>query len=84
MYNKLQVEFTYNSNHIEVSRLTEEYIKELHRILKSVTFDSKKEWFSVGDYKKLANVVGGIKTTGPKNVSKEIKKLLDNYAKKGK
>ena len=38
--------------------LTEHYIKGLHRQLKSGTTDSRKEWFAVGDYKRLDNVVG--------------------------
>ena len=59
--------------------LSEKFIKELHRILKSSTSDSKKEWFSVGDYKKLPNEVGGIKTVLPENVHIEIRKLLDDY-----
>ena len=29
------------------------------------------------DYKKLANEVGGLKTTEPKNVEKDMKKLLE-------
>ena len=37
--------------------LTEKFIKELHLILKNGTTDSRKEWFAVGDYKKLPNEV---------------------------
>ena len=33
----------------------------------------------VGDYKKLANEVGGLKTSDPKNVARDIKKLLEWY-----
>ena len=40
-------------------RLTESLIKELHSILKMGTSDSRKEWFTVGDYKRLPNEVGG-------------------------
>ena len=39
--------------------LTEEMIKEFHKILKEGTMDSRKDWFNVGDYKKLPNEVGG-------------------------
>ena len=60
-------------------KLTEEIIKEFHKILKEVTLDSRKEWFVVGDYKKLANEVGGLKTTDPKNVERDMKKLLEWY-----
>ena len=59
--------------------LTEEMIKEFHKILKEGTSDSKKEWFLVGDYKKLPNEVGGLKTTSPKNVERDMKKLLEWY-----
>ena len=59
--------------------LTEEMIKEFHKILKEGTLDSRKDWFSVGDYKKLVNEVGGLNTTSPKDVERDIKKLLEWY-----
>lgn len=59
--------------------LTEKMIKEFHKILKEGTSDSRKEWFVVGDYKKLANEVGGLKTTEPKNVERDMGKLLEWY-----
>lgn len=59
--------------------LTEERIKEFHKILKEGTSDSRKDWFAVGDYKKLTNEVGGLNTTTPKNVERDMKKLLDWY-----
>lgn len=61
------------------SKLTESLIKELHFLLKSGTSDSRKDWFNVGEYKKLPNEVGGNETTLPKNVSTEMKKLLSEY-----
>ncbi len=126
IYHKIQVDLTYNSNHIEGSKLThdqtryifetntigiekqsinvddivetanhfkcidliidtaryelsEKYIKELHRILKNGTSDSRKEWFTVGEYKKLPNEVGGLRTTSPEEVHKEIRELIDLY-----
>lgn len=124
IYNKLQVDFAYNSNHIEGSKLThdqtryifethtigaeptrvddvieavnhfrcfdyildtynepltEDYIKDLHRILKTGTFDSAKSYAVVGDYKKYTNEVGPLQTTSPKNVAKDISKLLNMY-----
>lgn len=129
IYHKIQVDMTYNSNHIEGSRLThdqtryifetntisftdesikvddivetvnhfrcideiiehanssltEKLIKNLHRILKTGTSDSKIDWFAVGDYKKLPNEVGGRDTTLPENVEIEIKKLLSSYNNK--
>ena len=60
-------------------KLTEKIIKEFHKILKEGTSDSRKDWFVVGDYKKLANEVGGLKTTEPKNVERDMKKLLEWY-----
>ena len=60
-------------------KLTEEMIKEFHKILKEGTSDSRKEWFSVGEYKKLPNSVGDMKTIAPKDVQKNIQKLLEWY-----
>ncbi len=126
IYHKVQIELTYNSNHIEGSRLThdqtryifetntvgisndslnvddivetsnhfrcidlvienatnmlsETFIKELHRTLKNGTSDSRKEWFAVGDYKRLPNEVGGRDTTPPENVGPELKSLISKY-----
>ena len=59
--------------------LTESIIKELHFILKNGTSDSRKEWFNVGDYKKIPNEVGGEATCEPENVKAEIKQLLTSY-----
>ena len=59
--------------------LTEEMIKKFHRILKEGTSDSRKDWFNAGEYKKLSNEVGGLKTTAPKNVGRDMKKLLEWY-----
>ena len=132
IYHRTQIDLTYNSNHIEGSRLTHEqtryifetntigvteesinvddiiettnhfrcidliigraeeklsetFIKELHRILKSGTSDSRKDWFAVGEYKRLPNEVGGRETCLPEDVSKEMKALLKEYnAKKQK
>lgn len=132
IYHRTQIDLTYNSNHIEGSRLThdqtryifetntlgvtdqsinvddiietsnhfrcidliidrteerlsEGMIKELHRILKEGTSDSRKDWFAVGDYKRLPNEVGGNETTAPENVHREMKRLLAEYnAKKQK
>ena len=129
IYHKTQIDLTYNSNHIEGSRLThdqtryifetntigiegesvrvddiiettnhfrcidliidraeekltESLIKELHLILKSGTSDSRKDWFTVGDYKRLPNEVGGNETTAPEDVHRQIKALLKEYNSK--
>lgn len=125
LYHELQVRMTYNSNHIEGSRLSEEQtrfifetktldadgaipvddvieavnhfravdiiidraeeplseelIKELHRVLKQGTMDSRLDWFAVGDYKKRPNTVGGLETAKPREVASRMKKLLGGY-----
>ena len=126
LYHRLQIDFTYNTNHMEGSRLTHEqtrwifetrtvgdlpgdlpvddiietanhfrcidlviesagaalterYIKMLHAQLKSGTGDSRKDWFAVGDYKRLDNVVGEMETCPPKDVHREMMKLLAWY-----
>lgn len=59
--------------------LNEKFIKELHLILKSGTSDSRKDWFVVGDYKKLPNEVGGVQTTKPEEVADKIRNLIKEY-----
>lgn len=61
------------------SKLTESIIKELHFLLKSGTSDSAKDWFNVGEYKKIPNEVGGNETCSPNQVSLKMKELLINY-----
>lgn len=129
IYHKVQIELTYNSNHMEGSRLThdqtryiyetntigienesirvddivetvnhfrcidyiidhannqltENMIKNLHYMLKNGTTDSRKDWFAVGEYKKLPNEVGGMETCEPAKVGEEMGKLLGNYRSK--
>ena len=126
IYHKVQIELTYNSNHIEGSRLThdqtryifetntigpaggamnvddivetanhfkcidliitqakyaltEKFIKELHLTLKNGTSNSRLDWFTVGDYKRMPNEVGGRETTPPEQVAPAMKKLLADY-----
>ena len=126
IYHKTQIELTYNSNHIEGSRLThdqtryifetntigienevlnvddvietsnhfrcidliidraastlsEHFIKKLHHILKTSTSDSRKDWFAVGEYKRLPNEVGGMQTSLPEEVADKMKALLSDY-----
>ncbi|MGU9937312.1 MULTISPECIES: Fic family protein [Weeksellaceae] len=61
------------------SKLSEAFIKELHYLLKSGTSDSRKDWFNVGEYKKLPNEVGGNETCPPKEVTAKMKDLLSGY-----
>lgn len=126
IYHKIQIDLTYNSNHIEGSRLThdqtrfiyetntigldggsaniddivetanhfkcidmvienakgritEKFIKDLHRVLKNGTTDSRQEWFAVGDYKHHPNEVGGHETTPPEQVAGQMQKLLTDF-----
>ncbi|MBO5692448.1 MAG: Fic family protein [Tidjanibacter sp.] len=126
IYHRTQIDLTYNSNHIEGSRLThdqtryifetntigiegesvrvddiiettnhfrcidiiidraderltEGLIKELHAVLKAGTSDSRRDWFAVGDYKRLPNEVGGNDTTAPEDVKREMRALLAEY-----
>ena len=126
IYHRTQIDLTYNSNHIEGSRLThdqtryiyetntigitdqavnvddvleainhfrcieyiidhteekltEDSIKQLHGMLKSGTSDSRKDWFAVGDYKRLHNEVGGMDTCPPEEVHRQMKALLSEY-----
>jgi Fic family protein len=62
--------------------LSEVIIKEFHRILKSSTSDSRKEWFNVGDYKSRPNVVGDTETTAPSKVQRAVADLLSAYHQK--
>ena len=100
IYHKTQIELTYNSNHMEGSRLTHEqtrYIFETNTIgvenevlnvddvIETGTSDARKDWFAVGDYKKLPNEVGGRDTALPEEVSEQMRALLAKYnAKKSK
>ena len=59
--------------------LTENFIKKLHLVLKNGTCDSRKDWFVVGDYKKMPNEVGGMETALPEEVADRMKKLLSEY-----
>ena len=61
------------------ANLTEKFIKELHLVLKTGTSDSRKDWFAVGDYKKLPNEVGGVETTLPEEVAVKMKELFAKY-----
>jgi len=69
--------FDYILDNVDV--LDENIIKEIHKIIKSGTSDSKKEWFNVGEYKKLKNFVAEEETSSPKNVQMEIQNLLKEY-----
>ena len=59
--------------------LTEEMMKMFHKILKEGTMDSRKDWFNVGEYKKLANEAGTMQTSTPKQTPKDMQKLMEWY-----
>ena len=61
------------------AKLTENIIKEFHKILKEGTLDSRKECFNVGEYKKLANEVGTMQTSSPKQVPNDMHRLMEWY-----
>lgn len=60
--------------------LSEAIIKEFHRILKTGTADAQKPYFNVGEYKKLANEVGGHETCLPADVICAMQSLQEWYA----
>ena len=62
--------------------LSEDMIKEFHRILKTGTSDARRDWFKIGMYKARPNEVGDSKTTAPGKVADEMKKLLTAYMRK--
>ena len=63
------------------SQLSERMVKDLHRILKAATSDARRDWFAVGDYKRLPNEVAGMKTTQPEMVAAEMADLIASYAR---
>jgi Fic family protein len=68
------VAFDYLLDTIEMP-LSNAPVKAFHRILKTGTSDAVKEWFNVGEWKKLPNEAGGTETTLPQNVETEMDKL---------
>ena len=130
IYHRLQIDITYNSNHMEGNKLShdetryifetrtigtykgkttkiddvietinhfiafdrvidfanyplsERFIKELHKILKTGTSDSQLNWFAIGNYKKVPNEVGDRQTTHPRLVANEMSKLINSYNSK--
>ena len=47
--------------------------------MKDGTSDSRVEWFNVGEYKKIANEAGTMKTSTPKQTPKDMQKLMEWY-----
>ena len=69
---------------IEVAEeaLSEDIIKHLHYLLKMRTQAERLVWFQIGDYKQRPNVVGGTKTSTPKEVPAAMKALITAYLAK--
>jgi len=59
--------------------ISEKLIKQLQLILKNGTSDSRKNWFAVGNYKKLPNEVGGKATASPEEVPVKMQALIAAY-----
>lgn len=55
--------------------LSDDILKTFHRLLKAGTADAAQPWFNVGDWKKLANEVGGLPTALPQDVAGEMERL---------
>lgn len=73
--------FDYMLDNIDNS-LSKEMIIEMNKILKRETSDEDNPRYNVGGFKVLPNIIGTvnvIKTTDPKDVNKEMDKLLDEY-----
>ena len=59
--------------------LTNDFIKHIHQLLKTNTSDADLEWFAVGEYKKLPNLVGDMETVSPEETPNEMDALLQQY-----
>lgn len=57
----------------------ENFIKKIHKILKSNTTDADLDWFNVGEYKSLSNTIGDKETCPPAQVANEMNKLVQKY-----
>lgn len=60
--------------------LSDDMIKEFHRLLKTGTADVQKPYFNVGDWKQLANEVGGRQTCRPADVAEAMRELSGWYS----
>lgn len=65
-------------------QITSQTLKDYHRILKTGTLHASATWFAVGDWKRVANVVGGQSTTPPEHVALAVEDLLENTPPPGK
>jgi Fic family protein len=72
------VAFDYLFDTVELA-LSNDIIKEFHKIIKAGTSDASKSWFRAGDWKKAPNEVGDIQTTLPQDVENEMNNLNNWY-----
>ena len=70
--------FDYMIDHAN-DTLDEGFIKNIHKLLKTNTSDSRLSWFNVGEYKSRKNMVGDMETVSPEMVKSEMNKLLEKY-----
>lgn len=61
--------------------LSEEFIKELHALLKQGTRDAARPWSVAGEYKKIPNRVGNRETAAPEETAGKMHNLLTEYEK---
>ena len=61
------------------SQLSEDMIKTFHYELKAGVFEDRANGYAIGEYKKRANMVGGIATASPQEVSAKMKELIMWY-----
>lgn len=61
--------------------LSEEFIKELHALLKQGTRDAARQWSAAGEYKKIPNRVGIRETAVPEETAGKMHNLLTEYEK---
>lgn len=73
--------FDYMLDHAD-EPLTEEMIKEFHRILKTGTSNAVLDWFNVGKYKSVGNIVGDTETVKPDEVPAKMYTLINRYNSK--
>ena len=64
--------------------LSEDLIKRFHYELKSGVFEDRANGYAIGDYKTRPNIIGSNRTTLPKDVSTEMKNLLEWYSRQEK
>lgn len=60
-------------------RLDEDMVKSFHYELKAGVFEDRANGYAIGEYKKRANTVGGLKVAMPNEVEAKMKELFSWY-----